>query len=166
MGTLWKKLKCAQQAHWDHIDVYIVIAIKMSPVGTLRSHWWVHCDRNQNVPTGHIGFTWPGSFWMYSNFPHWAHCDHFLTVITMYSACTHRVFDPLPPVRDDRALGDNIRPPWRRNDLVEGQIRCPNSWAWSPPGPGADRQCCIEGLGSPRVQSLDQGEDASPSSDI
>src|ERR1700709_405375 len=35
---------------------------------------------------------------MYSNFPHWAHCDHLLTVITMYSACTHRVFDPLPPV--------------------------------------------------------------------
>ena len=67
-------------------------------LGTLRSHDWVHFKCNQHISQEQIKVTFMGTFSMYPTFTHWAHWSYLLPVITMCSACTQQVNDPLPPV--------------------------------------------------------------------
>ena len=95
--------------HCEHIDGNIVKEIKMCTAGTLSSHWCVHCDRNQNVPSGHIEITLMGTLWSQSKCAYWAHWTHMARHIlnvfkfpplgTLWSLvdCDHNVFSMYPP---------------------------------------------------------------------
>src|ERR1700753_1306873 len=42
---------------------------------------------------------------MFSTCDPWAHCEHLVSGITMFSACTHQVLRPLPPVLGHILIG-------------------------------------------------------------
>jgi len=115
-GKTWSKhlvySKCARTLPTGYIGVIFLGIFKMCPfvcgLGSLESHCWAHWKYTQHVPTGHIGVTWQGIFKMYSKFNHWAHWNHMLTVLSMFSPCTQWVFGPLSPVTGNRAI------PWVR----------------------------------------------------
>ena len=90
---------------------------KCDNIQNVTSIWPVcgsHAGYIENVPIEHFSVTFSGhsecnlhvSVWAncdqsaryIQNVPTWAHCDHILSVITMYSTCTWWVFGFLTPV--------------------------------------------------------------------
>ena len=70
----------------------------IDPLGKFGANWRVLSKSTQTLPNGQSGGKLMGSFKNYSLWACWVKWEQIDSKPTMYSACTHWVNDPLPPV--------------------------------------------------------------------
>ena len=99
----------SQRTHWVYgwvhcgqIDGYFLKELFVSGSGT----WWALFERNSQrthwvLSKSYLVGTLVGTFEKYPPLTHWVKVGRIVSEPTMYSAWTHWVIDPLPPVWED-----------------------------------------------------------------